>query len=125
MSNPAKRIASWVAKVTVAKLTMDTPTPNNVFKADQRQNFKRTSTDQVSMEQRVRQTYGIMGVSCVEYNAYQCFARAIWKLQRRGITGESMVVEANRILAHNIGQGLREEVLRKILADVFHVGLPL
>lgn len=121
MSNPTKRIGTWVAKTTVSKVVGDLTS----HIVEQKQNAAYVSNQLVGMESQVRQTLNASGVPTIQYPFYLNFGRELWALLRRGHAGESLAMEASVLLAKWTAQGLTQAVLQAIRTDVFNISAPI
>jgi hypothetical protein len=119
--DPADRIANYTRKITPSR-TAGIITKRVV---EMKENFGFTANDIVAMETQVRQVCNGAGVPTIQYPFYLCFGRELWALQRRGIAGESLAVEAAVLITKWTAQGLAEAVLQAIRTDVFDVAAPI
>lgn len=119
--DPNKRIANFTRKTTPSRtagiVTARAP--------EMKTNFGVTAAEEVSIEAQVRQVCNGAGVPTIQYPFYLCFGREMWALQRRGVAGESMAIEAAVLIAKWVAQGMTEGVLQAIRTDVFDVAAPL
>jgi len=65
------------------------------------------------------------GVRTIQYPFYFCFAREMWSLVRKEISGESLATEAATLVAKWVARGLTPAVLQAIRTDVFNVAAPI
>ena len=64
------------------------------------------------------------GVATIMYPYYLNFGREMWSLVQKGISGESLAVEAAVLVAKWASRGLLQTVLETIRFDVFNVSAP-
>jgi len=121
MGNPAKRIASYNAKVTPSKYFTDFTARG----AEMKVNAATVANQIVQMEAQTRQIMNGAGVPTITYPYYLCYARELWALIRRGIAGESLKVEAAALLAKWVARGQSQAVCAAIRTGVFNIGEPL
>ncbi len=112
--NPAQRIAKWDAKFN----TLD-ESRSRMFA-----NVQNVFPQITSMEEQVRQTLDPLGVSMIQYPYYLCFGREVWALQRRGVSGNSLAIEVETLIAKWVARNLTRSVLEAIRTQVFNVGPP-
>ncbi|HUW10555.1 MAG TPA: hypothetical protein VM537_12560 [Anaerolineae bacterium] len=121
MGDPAKRIDNWVAKVTPER----TSSTVAARISEMAPNFAGTANELLQMEQQVRQVLNAAGVPTITYPFYLNFGRELWSLNRKGIAGESLALEAATLIAKWVAQGLTQSVLQGIRTNVFNVSAPV
>ena len=119
--DPTARTEKWVAKTTPTR-SADVVTSRL---GDMKANAGVTFASIIAMEQQVRQVLNASGVVTIQYPFYLCFGREMWALERRGISGESLAIEAATLIAKWVAQGLTLGVLQAIRTDVFNVAAPV
>jgi len=63
-------------------------------------------------------------VSILTYPFYYAFARSLFKLCRRGFSGEMLAMEAANLTATWVARGLSQSVLEAIRLEVFDIPAP-
>ena len=112
MSDVVRRIARWQAKCTPerTKATLDS------IREDMRARYEAATTLLTLMETDVKQTLNARGVNTINYVPYLSFARQLFKLSnKKGISGESMAIEAKVLLEKWSSRGLNPDVLAAII----------
>lgn len=119
--DPNKRIEVWTTKTVPArtKAIVVTRLPS------MRDNFTTKQNEILNMESQVRQVVNGAGVPTIQYPFYLCFGREMWALQKKGISGESLAIEAAVLIAKWVARGLTSAVLQGIRTDVFNVAAPI
>jgi hypothetical protein len=120
-TNPAQRIAKWNAKYDTARIkdTLDAQRDRMYM------NIQGVFPMITSMEDQVRQVLDIEGVSVIQYPFYLCFAREVWALERKGMSGASLAVECATLAGKWVSRGLTLSVLETIRTQVFNVSAPV
>jgi hypothetical protein len=111
MSDVVRRIARWQVKCTPerTKATLD------AIHEDMRARYETATTLLSQMETDVKQTLNTKGVNTINYVPHLSFARQLFKLSnKRGITGESMAIEAKVLVDKWAARGLNPDVLAAI-----------
>jgi len=119
--DPTARINNWTLKTTPERSSDVTGARMPTMKINAGVVF----TNILAMEVQVRQVCNGAGVPTIQYPFYLNFGREMWALVRRGITGESLAVEAAVLIAKWVAQGLTQSVLQAIRTDVFNVSAPV
>ena len=91
---------------------------------DQVAHYRDTIQHLRDVETMTRQILDEAGVSTIWYAYYYAFTRSLDKLQRKGISGEALAIEAALKIGLWVGRGLRQSVLEAIRTQVFNVGPP-
>jgi hypothetical protein len=118
MSDVVRRIARWQTKCTPerTKATLD------AIREDMRARYEAATTLLSQMETDVKQTLNAQGVNTINYVLYLSFARQLFKLtNRKGITGESMAIEAKVLVDKWAARGLDPDVLVAIRFENFSI----
>ena len=77
------------------------------------------------METEVKQTLNAQGVNTINYVPYLSFARQLFKLtNKKGITGESMAIEAKVLVDKWTARSLSHDVLVAIRFENFSIDEP-
>jgi hypothetical protein len=121
MSDVVRRIARWQVKCTPerTKATLD------AIREDMRARYEAATTQLSLMETDVKQTLNARGVNTINYVPYLSFARQLFKLSnKKGITGESMAIEAKVLLEKWASRGLNPDVLAAIRFENFSINEP-
>ena len=121
MSDVVRRIARWQVKCTPerTKATLD------AIHEDMRARYEAATTALSAMETEVKQTLNAQGVNTINYVPYLSFARQLFKLSnKKGITGESMAIEAKVLLDKWAARGLNHDVLAAIRFENFSIDEP-
>jgi hypothetical protein len=121
MSDVVRRIARWQVKCTPerTKATLDS------IREDMRARYEAATTLLSQMETDVKQTLNAQGVNTINYVPYLSFARQLFKLtNRKGITGESMAIEAKVLVDKWAARGLNPDVLVAIRFENFSIDEP-
>lgn len=85
--------------------------------------YEAAMAEVVAMEEQVRQVLNQAGVPTAAFVPYLNYGRQLYKLSRqRGISGESLAMEARVLLAKWRDRNCREDVLVRIRAEVFNIG---
>ena len=111
MSDVVRRIARWQVKCTPerTKATLD------AIREDMRARYEAATTLLSQMETDVKQTLNAQGVNTINYVPYLSFARQLFKLSnKKGISGESMAIEAKVLVDKWAARGLNPDVLAAI-----------
>jgi len=119
--DPTRRIDKWNSKVTAARTADVVGTRLPTMKANAAGEFVTI----IAMETRVRAVLNGAGQPTIQYPFYLAFGREIWALQRRGIQGEALAVEAALLISKWVAQGLTSSVLQDIRTNVFSVSAPV
>jgi hypothetical protein len=117
MSNLLKRITKWDVKFnpTRIKEVLEQLRPNMLA------NVQATFPEIVAMETQVKQVLDGEGVATIDYPFYLSFGREMWRLQRAGISGDSLAREAQVLIQKWVGRGLAQPVLEVIRTQVFNI----
>ena len=121
MSDVVRRIARWQVKCTPerTKATLDS------IREDMRARYEAATTLLSLMESEVKQTLNARGVNTINYVPYLSFARQLFKLtNRKGITGESMAIEAKVLVDKWTARSLNHDVLVAIRFENFSINEP-
>jgi hypothetical protein len=120
MIDPTVRIANYTKKVTAVRssTTVGARLSSMVPNAAQVQNSL------YSMEAEVRTVLNAAGQPTIMYPFYLNFGRELWALRRRGVSGESLAIEAAVLIAKWVAQGLVQATLQDIRTDVFTIPAP-
>ena len=119
--NPAQRIAKWNAKFNTERIkgALDDSRPRMFV------NVQSVFPMITSMEDQVRQVLDMDGVSVIQYPFFLCFAREVWALEQRGMSGDALAAEVANLLTKWQGRGLGLSTLEKIRSQVFNVAAPV
>jgi len=120
-TNPAQRIAKWDAKFNTERIKgmLDDSRPRMFV------NVQSVFPMITSMEDQVRQVLDMDGVSVIQYPFFLCFAREVWALEQRGMSGDALAAEVANLLTKWQGRGLGLSTLEKIRSQVFNVAAPV
>jgi hypothetical protein len=120
MSDVVRRIARWQVKCTPerTKATLDS------IQEDMRQRYAAATTALAAMEADVKQTLNAKGVNTINYVPYLSFARQLFKLTRKNISGESMAIEAKVLVDEWTARSLNHDVLVAIRFENFSINEP-
>jgi len=120
-TNPAQRIAKWDAKFNTERIKgmLDDSRPRMFV------NVQSVFPMITSMEDQVRQVLDMDGVSVIQYPFFLCFAREVWALEQRGMSGDALAAEVANLLTKWQGRGLGLSTLEKIRSQVFNVSAPV
>jgi hypothetical protein len=119
--DPVKRAENYARKTTPSRTAGIVTTRVKSMK----ENAGVTFNSMVAMETQVRQVINGAGATTIQYPFYLCFGRELWSLNRRGISGEALSLEAAILIAKWTAQGLTTAVLQAIRTDVFNVAAPV
>jgi len=119
MADLAKRITKWQVKTDPAKVQavlaglrdMMTNSVNAVF------------PELVQLETETKQVLDGEGIATIQYPFYLDFARELFRLRKRGISGSSLQREVQVLMAKWTDRGLAAPVLEKIRTQVFDVAV--
>jgi hypothetical protein len=116
-----KRIKKWDIKFNTERVkeTLDELRPDMLARV------QAVFPGIVSMEDQVKQVLDGDGVSVIQYPFYLSFAREVWRLQRRGMSGESLALEVETLIAKWVARRLSQSVLETIRTQVFNVSAPV
>jgi len=121
MSDVTRRIARWEVKCTPerTKATLD------AIRENMKERYESATVALSLMEAEVKQTLNMQGVNTISYVPYLSFARQLFKLtNRKGITGESMAIEAKVLVDKWHARGLSRDVLVAIRFENFSIQEP-
>ena len=121
MSDSVRRIAQWKAKCTPerTKATLDSIRENMSAR------YEAATAALTAMETDVKQTLNAQGVNTINYVPYLSFVRQLFKpTNRKGITGESMAIEAKVLVDKWHARGLSRDVLVAIRFQNFSIDEP-
>ncbi len=120
MSDAVRRIARWQAKCTPerTKATLDS------IHEDMRARYEAATTALSAMETDVKQTLNARGVNTINYVPYLSFARQLFKLTKKNISGESMAIEAKVLVDKWTARSLNHDVLVAIRFENFSINEP-
>jgi len=121
MSDVVRRIARWQVKCTPerTKATLDS------IHEDMRARYEAATTQLSLMETDVKQTLNARGVNTINYVPYLSFARQLFKLSnKKGISGESVAIEAKVLVDKWAARGLNPDVLAAIRFENFSINEP-
>jgi hypothetical protein len=90
----------------------------------QAENYRRAMARVLVYETAARQVLACCGVMPVRYGDYLAFCRQMAAVWRRA-KGEPLQLQAACCLARWVGEGLRRDVLDRLLAQVFSLEVPL
>jgi hypothetical protein len=118
--DPTKRIAKWDAKFDTAaiKATLDKMRP------DMLAHVSSVFPEITAMEQQVKQVLDTEGVATIDYPAYLGYARELWSLVQKEVSGTSMQLEALVLLNKWVARGRTQSVLEAIRLQVFNISAP-
>lgn len=119
MPDAAERARRWREKYDTerVKQTLDAQ------RDDMAARYESAMAEVVAMEDRVRLVLNQAGVPTAAFVPYLNYGRQLYKLSRqRGISGESLAMEAQVLLVKWRDRGCRTELLAQIRTDVFNVG---
>jgi hypothetical protein len=118
--NPAQRIAKWHDKFNTERIkgALDDSLERMYV------NVQSVFPQITSMEEQVKQVLDLQGISTMNYGMYLSFARQVWSLQRRGISGDSLATEVAVDVAKWVARGLTLSILETIRSQVFNVPAP-
>ena len=119
-TNPDQRIAKWDQKFNTERIKGALDDSRSRMLTNVTAVFPLIT----AMEIEVKQVLDGEGVSMAIYSQYLCFGREVWSLQRRGVSGETLAIEAATLVAKWVARGLDQTVLEKIRTDVFNVSAP-
>jgi hypothetical protein len=121
MSDPTKRIARWNAKFNTERVkeTLDALRP------DMLQSVSAVFPQLADMETQVKQVLDGLGLPTVHYPFYLAYGRELFRLTRKGISGESVALEAQVRLDKWVARGLVQSALEKVRKDVFNISAPV
>jgi hypothetical protein len=117
MSNLMKRIARWTVKSSPERIKAILEELRPTMLA----NMQTAFPELVAVETQVKQVLDGEGVSTIDYPFYLAFGRELWRLQRQGISGDSLAREAQVLLQKWVGRGLAQPVLEVIRTQVFNI----
>jgi hypothetical protein len=119
MPDANERARRWRAKYDTDRVKQSLDVQRDTMAA----RYEAAMVDVVAMEDQVRQVLNGAGVPTAAFVNYLNFGRQLYKLSRaRGISGESLALEARVLLVKWRDRGCREEVLARIRTEVFNVG---
>jgi hypothetical protein len=121
MSDVVRRIARWQVKCTPerTKATLDS------IQENMRERYVAATTALSLMETDVKQTLNGRGVNTINYVPYLSFARQLFKLSnKKGISGESLAIEAKVLVDKWAARGLNPDVLAAIRFENFSIAEP-
>ena len=119
-SSPDKRIANWDAKFDTERIkaTLDAK------RVDMLARVNAVFPSIYAMETEVKQVLDGEGVSVVLIPAYLNFGREMWKKGDQNISGETLAIEAQTLIAKWVARCLNQTVLEKVRTDVSNVSAP-
>ncbi|MGQ9707698.1 MAG: hypothetical protein ACUVUR_02335 [bacterium] len=117
MSNLMKRIAKWTVKTSPERIKAILEELRPTMLANMQTSFP----ELVGIETQVKQVLDGEGVSTIDYPFYLDFGRELWRLQRQGISGDSLAREAQTLIQKWVGRGLAQPVLEVIRTQVFNI----
>ncbi len=120
MSDVVRRITRWQVKCTPerTKATLDS------IHEDMRARYEAATTALSAMETDVKQTLNARGVNTINYVPYLSFARQLFKLTKKNISGESMAIEAKVLVDKWTARSLNHDVLVAIRFENFSINEP-
>lgn len=120
MADPTRRIARWNVKFNTerVKAMLDEMRPTMLERVNS------VFTSLAEMEAQVKQVLDSEGVPTIAYPHYLAYGRELWRLQRRGVSGTSLQLEALVLLNKWVARGLTQSVLEAIRLQVFNVAAP-
>jgi len=120
MSDPLRRVTRWQVKCTPerTKATLDS------IREDMTQRYEAATALLSQMEIDVKQTLNAKGVNTINYVPYLSFARQLFKLTRKNISGESMAIEAKVLVDKWTARSLNHDVLVAIRFENFSIPEP-
>jgi hypothetical protein len=121
MSDSVRRISRWQAKCTPerTRATLD------AIQDDMKARYAAATAALTTMETDVKQTLNAQGVNTINYVPYLSFVRQLFKpTNRKGITGESMAIEAKVLMDKWHARGLNRDVLVAIRFENFSIDEP-
>jgi len=121
VADVTKRIKRWDVKFDTSrvKATID-GLRNDMF-----QSVQSTFVQVAEMELSVKQVLDGIGLPTIGYPFYLAYGRELMALRRRGISGESMSLEAQILLDKWVARGLSESALEAIRTQVFDISAPV
>jgi hypothetical protein len=121
MADVTKRIKRWDAKFNTdrVKAIIDD------IRDDMFQSVQSSFVQVAEMELSVKQVLDGIGLPTLGYPFYLAYGRELLRLRRRGISGESMALEAQVLLDKWVARGLSESALEAIRTQVFDIGAPV
>lgn len=78
-----------------------------------------------TMEAEVKQVLDGSGIATIMYPFYLAYGRELFRLQRNGISGESLALEAQVLLNKWVARGLTQSVLEAVRTQVFNIAAPV
>jgi FtsZ-binding cell division protein ZapB len=87
-------------------------------------NYQAVAQQQCAYLDRVKAFLGNYTMPPSRTLFYIAFANQIWALQWKGITGNSLMREANTLIQTWVGRGLQETILRDLIMAVFTMAPP-
>lgn len=120
MSNLLKRIARWTAKTSPERIKAILEELRSTMVA----NMQATFPEIVMLEAQVKQVLDGESVATIDYPFYLNFARELWRLQRQGISGDSLMREVSVLMQKWVARGLAQPVLEAIRDQVFTISPP-
>jgi len=121
MSDPTKRVASWLAKYNTdrIKATLDDLRPEMVKRYEAR------VAELYAVETKTKEVLNASEVQTILYVPYINYARQLYKLSRQqNISGESLKMAAQVLLDKWRARGLDPKVLAAIRQEVFAIEAP-
>jgi hypothetical protein len=120
MSDPLRRVTRWQVKCTPerTKATLDS------IREDMRARYEAATALLCQMEIDVKQTLNAKGVNTINYVPYLSFARQLFKLTKKNISGESMAIEAKVLVDKWTARSLNHDVLVAIRSENFSIAEP-
>ncbi|MBM3323070.1 hypothetical protein FJY69_06305 [candidate division WOR-3 bacterium] len=118
--NPMQRIARWNTKYNTERIKSVLDEMRPAMYANVQAVFPLIA----AMELQVKQVLDGLGVSMKDYPFYLAFGREIWSLTRKQVSGESLAIEAETLIAKWVARGLTRSVLEAVRTQVFNVGPP-
>ncbi|MEO0067850.1 MAG: hypothetical protein ABIK23_01800 [candidate division WOR-3 bacterium] len=115
MADLDKMVKRWLEKFTPARAKQ---TLEAVYD-EMAKNYARAMVDLLAMEDQTRQVLNQSGIQSALYVPYLDFARQLFALKRKGISGRSFQMAADVLLAKWSARGLNPIVLEKIRQEVF------
>ncbi len=119
--DPAQRIAKWNAKFNTERIKGVLDDMRDRMYANVQAVFPMLC----AMELQVKQVLDGQGVVITSYPFYLAFAREVWSLKRKEVSGESLAIEVATLLGKWVSRGYSQSVLEAIRTQVFDVSAPV
>ncbi|UCG42413.1 MAG: hypothetical protein JSU73_11155 [candidate division WOR-3 bacterium] len=90
---------------------------------DQVAHYRQSLEHQDRLTRLVTQELETLGVNPLNWIFYHAFARQVDRLMRKGVSGQSLGIEAMLLMSAWIGRGLSQLLLERICENVLGIGL--